>query len=106
MRGLQYYVVGFWFVFCCCCVGFFWGFFGFFFLGGGGGLLLKFYVYIFVGLIKHSELTLASEIWCYRNDHHYYNTLTPEEHTLLYWLQYVPFALWVGSGHLKELPVR
>ena len=105
MRGLQYYVVGFWFVFCCCCVGFLGGFLGVFFFGGGG-LLFKFYLYIFFGLIKHSELTLASEIWCYRNDHHYYNTLTPEEHTLLYWLQYVPFALWVGSGHLKELPVR
>ena len=72
---------------------------------GGGGLLLRFYVYIFVGLIKHSELTLAGEIGCYRNDHYYYNTLTPEEHTLLYWLQYVPSSLWSGSGHLKELPV-
>ena len=73
MRGIQYYVVGFCFCFhfllllCVCFLCFFFG----------GGLLLRFYVYIFVGLIKHSELTLAGVIGRYRNDHYYYHTLTP-----------------------------
>ena len=35
--------------------------------------LLKFYVYIFIGLVKRRVLTLVGEIECCRNDSCYHN---------------------------------
>ena len=35
---------------------------------------LRFYVYIFVGLLKHGVLTLVGVIQCYGNDRYYYDT--------------------------------